>query len=91
MLTIGIVKQRLAKLNSWVLDGDTIIREFIFNDFKLALKFVNKVGDLAEKHNHHPKIIIDYNIVLVSLTTHEERGLTSKDFELAEDIDKILS
>ena len=90
MLTIGSVTLRLAKLNNWALDGPSIIREFEFDNFKKGLEFANKVGEVAEKHNHHPKIIIDYNIVLVSTTTHEERGLTSKDFELAEDIDKIV-
>ena len=86
-----LIKKYLKKVKRWKIKKGKLYKEFRFKNFKEALKFVNKVGDLAEKHKHHPKIIIDYNIVLVSSTTHEERGLTSKDFELAEDIDKILS
>jgi len=89
MLTLGDVQQRLGKLEGWGLEADTIVKDFRFTDFKASMEFVNKVGEIAEARGHHPDIIISYNKVRLSLTTHSENGLTSKDFELAEEIDKI--
>jgi len=89
MLTLGIVQEKMEKLKNWALERDTIVKDFSFKDFKEALDFVNKIGEIAERHGHHPDIVISYNKVRLSLTTHSEKGLTSKDFEVAEDIDKI--
>ena len=52
-------------------------------DFRAALGFVNRVGDLAEEAGHHPDIDIRYNRVRLALVTHDAGGLTSKDFDLA--------
>jgi len=89
MLTLAIVQERMAKLNNWALEGETIVKDFSFGNFKESLEFVNKVGEIAERNNHHPDIVISYSTVRLSLTTHSEKGLTSKDFEVAEEIDKI--
>ncbi len=89
MLPLVIISERLSALDNWGLEGDSITKEFNFDSHKQAMEFVNKVSELSEKHNHHPAIFINYNIVRISLTTHSERGLTSKDFDLAEEIDKI--
>lgn len=66
-----------------------IIKEFKFDDFKQALNFVNKIGEIAEKSEHHPDISISYNIVKIKIYTHKVDGLTEKDFDLAEKIDNI--
>jgi len=60
-----------------------LVRTFTFQDFVGALRFVNRVADLAEAASHHPDIDIRYNRVRLALTTHDAGGLTGKDFELA--------
>jgi len=53
------------------------------------MRFVNGVARLAEAANHHPDITISYNRVRLALTTHDEGGLTEKDFKLANRINKL--
>jgi 4a-hydroxytetrahydrobiopterin dehydratase len=84
------VSTRLAAVPRWKEQGSEIVRTFEFTDFRSALGFVNKVGDLAEKAGHHPDIDIRYNKVRLALTTHDAGGLTAKDFDLAGEIDGVL-
>ncbi|MBI3557719.1 MAG: 4a-hydroxytetrahydrobiopterin dehydratase [Deltaproteobacteria bacterium] len=79
----------LAQLKGWVLRGNEIEKRYEFNDFREAIAFVNAVADEAEKVDHHPDITINYNKVLLALSTHNAGGLTEKDFGLARDIDFI--
>jgi 4a-hydroxytetrahydrobiopterin dehydratase len=79
----------MSKLKNWAIEENSIVKDEMFPDFKSALDYVNKVGEIAEKVNHHPSINLDYNHVHLNLTTHSEKGLTEKDFDLAEEIDKI--
>ncbi len=89
MMPLSEIQKRMTALKNWALDSDSIIKDKTFMDFKEAVDFVNKVAEIAEKHNHHPSILINYNNVRISLTTHSVKGLTSKDFEVAEEIDKL--
>lgn len=89
MMPLGLIAENLKKLNNWSLEMNSIAREFTFKDFKEALEFVNKVGEIAEERQHHPDILLTYGKVRISSTTHSEGGLTSKDFELAQEIDKL--
>jgi 4a-hydroxytetrahydrobiopterin dehydratase len=74
----------------WKTGNDKLEREFIFSDFRNALRFVNKVGELAEEMNHHPDILLfGYKKVKITLTTHSEGKVTRKDYELAGKIDLI--
>lgn len=84
------IQTKLSHVFGWQLDGDSIYKEFEFKDFKEALNFINKVGDEAEKMNHHPDINLhSYNKVKLVLSTHNEGGLTNKDFKLAEIINNL--
>lgn len=83
------VSSRLSLLQSWQREGGEIVRTFQFADFRAALAFVNKVGDLAESAGHHPDIDIRYNKVRLALTTHDAGGLSAKDFDLAGKISGI--
>ena len=58
-------------------------RTFELEDFKTALAFVNRVGELAESENHHPDITIQYNRVILRWWTHTAGGITDRDVELA--------
>lgn len=73
----------------WNQAHNSLAKEFKFEDFKTALMFVNKVGELAEKANHHPDIELSWGRVQVTLSTHSEGGVTEKDRQLAKEIDQL--
>ncbi len=90
MLSLNEITTKLSKLKGWELEGSTITKNLTFQNFKEAIDYLNKVAEIAEKYNHHPDISISYTAVRLTLTTHSERALTETDFEVAEEIDKIL-
>ncbi|MEX2013090.1 MAG: 4a-hydroxytetrahydrobiopterin dehydratase, partial [Candidatus Levyibacteriota bacterium] len=80
------------KINKWSLVRDTehkLRKIFNFKDFKEALSFVNKVGEIAEQDQHHPDIKVVYNKVQIELFTHAVGGLSENDFIVAAKIDSI--
>lgn len=66
-----------------------ISRTFTFPDFKQALDFVNRVGDVAERQGHHPDIMLAWGKAEVTLWTHKIDGLTHSDFIMAAKIDQL--
>ena len=80
---------RLDRVEGWSRDGDSIKREFKFDDFQGSIDFVNRITPPAEEMNHHPDIAISWNKVELTLSTHSEGGLTESDFELAGRIDSL--
>jgi 4a-hydroxytetrahydrobiopterin dehydratase len=84
------ISDYLTHVSAWSRDGDSIIRNYKFENFREAMKFVNRVADEAEASDHHPDILIHgWNKVRLSLVTHSVGGLTEKDFILAKRIDKV--
>lgn len=83
------IKAELKNLDGWYLDRDAIRKDWEFKDFSAALIFINQVGSLAEKHDHHPEIFNVYNKVNLRFNTHFVGGITKKDFAIAKDIDRI--
>jgi 4a-hydroxytetrahydrobiopterin dehydratase len=77
--------QHLQALPLWKIDSSAlaISREFVFPDFLLAFSFMTQIAILAEKHNHHPEWRNVYNKVDVTWSTHDVKGLSSRDFLLA--------
>ena len=65
------------------------MKSFNFNDFISALEFINNVGRVSEKLNHHPKITNLYNLVELELWTHSTNSVTELDYELANEIDSL--
>lgn len=86
-LTPKEIKAALASTPDWSRKGGNIVRTFQFKDFPAAIKFVDKIARLAEKAWHHPDIDIRWNKVTLTLTTHDQGGLTEKDFALARQFD----
>ena len=84
------IDARLSKLPDWLLVEDSIKKDFKLKDFSEAMAFVVRIALEAEKIQHHPDITIEYNRVKIVLTTHSEEGLTTKDFDLAEKIEKFI-
>jgi 4a-hydroxytetrahydrobiopterin dehydratase len=85
--------RKLAKgTPEWTLaeKGTRLQRRFEFRDFVEAMKFINRVADIAEHEGHHPDIAIHWNKVDLVLWTHKIGGLHENDFILAAKIHKLL-
>jgi 4a-hydroxytetrahydrobiopterin dehydratase len=88
-LSITEVKKFLsANLKSWSFDGTFISRNFKFSNFVNAFAFMTSVALQAEKADHHPDWSNVYNTVNIKLNTHDAKGITQLDFDLAAIIDK---
>jgi len=87
----GTELEALAKqVPQWkVVEGHHITRTFQFPDFRQALAFTNKVGEIAESQGHHPDILLAWGKAEVTTWTHKINGLTESDFILAAKIDKL--
>ncbi|MFP5298986.1 MAG: 4a-hydroxytetrahydrobiopterin dehydratase [Actinomycetota bacterium] len=85
------IEQRLDELGDWEREEDEIHKVYELDDFASAIRFVNDVAKMAERYDHHPDILINYNKVKLTLTTHSEGGLTSLDFDLANDIEQTIA
>ena len=80
-------RARLAALTGWEIDGDRLRKRYTLDSFLASIAFVNRVAALAEAADHHPDILIEYRHVTLTLTTHDESGLSARDFSLAARID----
>ncbi len=84
----------MSSLTEWKVSNEDGIkkvqRTFTFKNFVQALNFSNQVGELAEKHNHHPAILTEWGKVTVTWWSHGIGGLTLKDLDLAGGCDKIF-
>jgi 4a-hydroxytetrahydrobiopterin dehydratase len=80
-----------AQLDGWdVVNEHHLERTFKFPDFRAALSFTNRVGELAEEQGHHPDIYLSWGKVAVTTWTHKIDGLTESDFILAAKIDQLF-
>ena len=89
-LTAEQIQPLAAQVKQWsVINNHHIEKEFKFSDFRTALAFTNKVGDIAENQGHHPDIMLAWGKVGVKIWTHKIDGLTESDFILAAKIDDV--
>ncbi|MGF1473830.1 MAG: 4a-hydroxytetrahydrobiopterin dehydratase [Rubrobacteraceae bacterium] len=78
------------QLPEWeVVEGHHLRREFRFKNFREALDFVNRVGEVAEEQGHHPNISFTWGRVEVEIFTHAINGLSENDFILGAKIDQL--
>jgi 4a-hydroxytetrahydrobiopterin dehydratase len=82
------IQASLSQFPEWSELNGSIQRTFQFPDFASAMRFVGHVAECAEQRQHHPDILIRYNKVTMTLSTHDSGGITAKDFELAREIDQ---
>ena len=86
--------ESLEKLHHQLDDGWTIVdehhleREYKFKNFRQALDFTNRVGELAEQQGHHPDIYLSWGRVKLVIWTHKINGLTESDFIFAAKVDR---
>lgn len=83
------VEARLDKSSDWSAVGDTISRTFEFRNFVEAMAFVNRVAGHAEDVQHHPDILVRWNRVTLTLSTHDAGGVTEKDLAFAKTADAM--
>src|SRR6266404_9417248 len=88
--------QELEKVASELDSGWRVVnehhleKEYKFKNFREALDFTNKVGELAESQGHHPDIYLAWGQVKLTISTHKIDGLTESDFVMAAKADKLL-
>ena len=86
------IEPLLKELDDWeVIDNHHLRKVFKFKDFREALGFVNRVGELAEEQGHHPDISFGWGRAEITIWTHKIDGLTESDFILAAKIEKLVS
>lgn len=76
---------------SWEIKDAKLYQEFKFKNFISAFGFMTQVAILAERANHHPEWSNVYNKVKIYLVTHEAKGITERDFKLAQEITNIVN
>ena len=88
-LSAEAIERRMTDFDDWALNGDSLQRTFGFEDFAAAMDFVQSVAELAERHQHHPDIMIRFNKVTLTLSTHDVGGLSERDFAFAKSVDDL--
>ena len=85
------VRQLLAALPEWqlALDGKSIVKTFRFRNFYETLGFVNAIGWMANRQDHHPDLEVGYNRCVVHWSTHDVGGLSMNDFICAARVETI--
>ena len=89
-LTDQEIEKKLLRLPDWDYYNNAIHAEFEFENFKDCFSAMSRIAFECEAQNHHPNWYNVYNILKISLSTHDENGVTIKDIKLAEAIDKIV-
>ena len=84
-------KLHLKALPGWSKRAQILRRTFKFKGFLMSIAFVRRIAKQAQKINHHPDIDIRFDQVTLMLTTHDEGGITEKDFTLARLCDVVFA
>ena len=79
-----------ADLPNWFFENGWIRRKYKTSGWKATLMVVNTIGHLAEAAWHHPDLTVSYAFVVVKLCTHDVKGISNKDFELAAKIEAVI-
>jgi 4a-hydroxytetrahydrobiopterin dehydratase len=89
LLTEDEIAGRLGGVPGWTREGSSIVTTITRGDFREAMLLTGAVAYLAEQANHHPDILIQWNKVTLTLSTHSAGGLTAADFDLAAKISAL--
>ena len=85
-----IVRRLAEELPHWYYENGWIRRKYRTGGWKATLMVVNTIGHLAEAAWHHPDLTVSYAFVIVKLVTHSAKGVTDKDFLLAQKIESVV-
>lgn len=83
------IEQGLSEVKDWQAETDILKKRFKFENFAEALRFVNRVGEIAERYDHHPDIYFGWGYAEINLTTHDRGGITDFDFAVAKEIEQL--
>jgi 4a-hydroxytetrahydrobiopterin dehydratase len=81
------VRTALAELPGWKQQGNALQKQFEMKGFKAAMAFTGTVGELADRADHHPDILIQFSKVTLTLSSHDTGGVTDRDVRLARQIE----
>jgi 4a-hydroxytetrahydrobiopterin dehydratase len=90
-MTTQQIGDHRKEVPAWSIRAKSLHRTFEFQSFLDSVQFVRQIATKAEKLNHHPDIDIRFDKVTLSLTTHDEGGITEKDFTLAKQCDAVFA
>lgn len=90
LLNDGEIQDKLGGLDGWERVENEITKVYKLKNYVESVGFVAKIALLAERADHHPDIILQYNKVTVTLSTHSDGGITEKDFSLAREIEGVF-
>jgi len=91
-LTAEEISPLLEQISNWeVIEAHQIQKTFTSENFRSALDFVNRVGEIAEEQGHHPDLYLAWGKVEVKIWTHKINGLSESDFILAAKIDRAYT
>lgn len=85
------IKNKLTQLEGWKYENEYIVKEFTFRNFSENFSFMTRVAMLAEALNHHPDWSGGYKNLTIRLSTHDVGGISEKDVEFAEQLEKIIN
>ena len=83
------ILENLTGMENWRAESDVLKKRFEFKNFAQSLEFVNRVGAIAERLDHHPDIYFGWGYAEINLTTHDRGGITDFDFAVAKEIEEI--
>jgi 4a-hydroxytetrahydrobiopterin dehydratase len=84
------IERRLSALPGWEYKDNAISKLYRFKAFMDGIRFLNQVAEMAEAADHHPDVKINYTRMTVSCSTHDQGGVTEKDFKLASQIEEAF-
>lgn len=84
------IEKKLLHFPEWEYFDNAIHAEFEFENFKDCFSAMSRIAFECEALNHHPNWSNVYNVLTISLSTHDANGVTNKDFKLAEAIEHIV-
>lgn len=80
----------LSALADWHVDGDALVREFVFDNYYQTIAFVNALAYMVHREDHHPDLTVAYNRCRVCFSTHSAGGITENDLICAAKADAIF-
>ncbi len=85
------INEKLKSLTDWSFDlnSKSLVKVYNFKSYSKNIQFVNAIAWIANKKNHHPDLEVTFNKCVVKITTHDEGGISEKDFELAHAIESL--
>lgn len=89
MYTQEQIQDKLKSFQGWGYVNGMIQKTYSFVDFMKSVEFLNQLSVVAESEHHHPDVMIKYSKVTISYMTHDEDGVTDKDFNMATKTDQI--